>query len=101
MTKDPFIVYSSNVFAILSLRALYSFVASIMSELRFLNKAVALVLGFVGEAFTTLALSVPKLIAKEAEDVTMARLRSALAAGARARFRNNRMLFAAIKHTES
>lgn len=49
VTKDPFIIYSSNVFAIISLRALYSFVASIMSELRFLNKAVALVLGFVGE----------------------------------------------------
>jgi hypothetical protein len=32
-----------------SCRALYTFVASIMSELRFLNKAVALVLGFVGE----------------------------------------------------
>lgn len=52
VTQDPFIVYSSNLFAILSLRALYSFVASIMSELRFLNKAVALVLGFVGKKST-------------------------------------------------
>ncbi len=37
---------------LLLLRALYSFVASIMSELRFLNKAVALVLGFVGGCFS-------------------------------------------------
>lgn len=44
-------MYTSNLFAILSLRGLYSFVAGIMGELRFLNKAVALVLGFVGEHF--------------------------------------------------
>lgn len=48
ITRDPFIVYSSNMFAILSLRALYGFVSSIMSELRYLDKAVALVLGFIG-----------------------------------------------------
>jgi len=48
VTLDPFIVYSSNMFAILSLRSLYSFVSTIMSELRFLDKAVALVLAFIG-----------------------------------------------------
>ena len=48
ITTDPFIVYSSNMFAILSLRALYGFVNSIMSELKYLDKAVALVLGFIG-----------------------------------------------------
>lgn len=48
VTQDPFIVYTSNMWAILSLRALYGFVAVVMGELRFLNKAVALVLGFVG-----------------------------------------------------
>ncbi|GLI68669.1 hypothetical protein VaNZ11_013121 [Volvox africanus] len=48
VTLDPFIVYTSNVFAILSLRALYSFVATAMGELRFLDKAVAVVLGFIG-----------------------------------------------------
>lgn len=48
VTTDPFIVYTSNLFAILSLRALYGFVASVMSELRFLDKSVAIVLGFVG-----------------------------------------------------
>lgn len=48
VTTDPFIVYTSNLFAILSLRALYGFVASVMSDLRFLDKSVAIVLGFVG-----------------------------------------------------
>jgi len=48
VTLDPFIVYTSNLFAILSLRSLYSFVSTIMSELRFLDKAVALVLAFIG-----------------------------------------------------
>ncbi len=50
VTRDPFIIYSSNIFAILSLRALYGFVATVMSELRFLDKSVALVLGFIGAA---------------------------------------------------
>lgn len=48
ITTDPFIVYSSNMFAILSLRALFGFVNTIMSELKYLDKAVALVLGFIG-----------------------------------------------------
>ena len=48
MTLDPFIVYTSNLFAILSLRGLYSFVATFMQRLKYLDKAVALVLGFVG-----------------------------------------------------
>lgn len=48
VTLDPFIVYTSNLFAILSLRGLYTFVSTFMKELRFLDKAVAVVLGFVG-----------------------------------------------------
>ncbi len=48
VTLDPFIIYTSNIFAILSLRALYSFVSNVMSELRFLDKSVAVVLGFIG-----------------------------------------------------
>ncbi|CAD7701740.1 unnamed protein product [Ostreobium quekettii] len=48
VTLDPFIVYTSNMFAILSLRSLYGFVSVIMTELRYLDKAVALVLGFIG-----------------------------------------------------
>ena len=48
VTLDPFIVYTSNIAAILSLRGLYGFVATFMTQLRFLDKAVALVLGFIG-----------------------------------------------------
>jgi TerC family integral membrane protein len=48
VTLDPFIIYSSNMFAIFSLRSLYSFVSTVMTELRYLDKAVALVLGFIG-----------------------------------------------------
>ena len=55
VTRDPFIVYTSNIFAILSLRALYGFVATVMSELRYLDKSVALVLGFIGAAAPAVA----------------------------------------------
>ncbi|GMH40660.1 hypothetical protein BSKO_08564 [Bryopsis sp. KO-2023] len=48
VTLDPFIVYSSNLFAILSLRSLYGFVSVVMKELKYLDKSVALVLGFIG-----------------------------------------------------
>lgn len=48
VTLDPFIIYTSNIFGILSLRSLYTFVSSVMTELKYLDKAVALVLGFIG-----------------------------------------------------
>lgn len=48
VTLDPFIVYSSNMFAIFSLRSLYSFVSTVMSEMRYLDKSVSVVLGFIG-----------------------------------------------------
>eukprot|EP01023_Acetabularia_acetabulum_P004688 TRINITY_DN119_c0_g1_i1.p2 TRINITY_DN119_c0_g1~~TRINITY_DN119_c0_g1_i1.p2 ORF type:complete len:360 (-),score=62.48 TRINITY_DN119_c0_g1_i1:294-1373(-) len=48
VTLDPFIVYSSNMLAILSLRALYGFVSIVVGELRYLEKSVAAVLGFIG-----------------------------------------------------
>jgi len=48
VTLDPFIVYTSNIFAILSLRGLFSFVSSVLTRLVYLEKAVAVVLGFIG-----------------------------------------------------
>lgn len=48
VTQDPFIVYTSNLFAILSLRQLYNLISSAVGELKYLQTAVALVLGFVG-----------------------------------------------------
>jgi len=48
VTKDPFIVYTSNIFAILGLRALYFLLASAMGKFRYLKVGLGLVLSFVG-----------------------------------------------------
>jgi tellurite resistance protein TerC len=48
VTRDPFIVYSSNVFAVLGLRALFFVLAGMMDRFRYLKPAVALVLVYVG-----------------------------------------------------
>jgi tellurite resistance protein TerC len=48
VTGDPFIVYTSNIFAILGLRALYFALAGIMGKFTYLNVGLSLVLSFVG-----------------------------------------------------
>ncbi|MFW6201454.1 MAG: TerC family protein [Gemmatimonadota bacterium] len=48
ITSDPFIVYSSNVFAILGLRALYFLLAGVIERFEYLKYGLALILGFVG-----------------------------------------------------
>ena len=48
VTTDPFIVYTSNLFAIMSLRQLYGLISKAVGELKYLQTAVALVLGFIG-----------------------------------------------------
>jgi len=48
VTRDPFIVYSSNIFAILGLRALYFLLAGAMQKLEYLSTGLSLVLIFVG-----------------------------------------------------
>ena len=48
ITQDPFIVYTSNVFAILGLRALYFMLAGVMEMFVYLKVALAFVLCFVG-----------------------------------------------------
>ncbi len=48
VTRDPFIVYTSNVFAILGLRALYFVLAGVMDRFHYLRAGLALVLAFVG-----------------------------------------------------
>jgi tellurite resistance protein TerC len=48
ITLDPFIVYTSNVFAILGLRALFFLLAGIMEMFRYLKVGLAFVLCFVG-----------------------------------------------------
>ncbi len=48
ITRDPFIVYTSNVFAIMGLRALYFLLAGVLDRLRYLDAGLALVLMFIG-----------------------------------------------------
>ena len=48
ITQDPFIVYTSNIFAILGLRALYFALAAMIHRFAYLKYALALVLVFVG-----------------------------------------------------
>lgn len=48
VTHDPFIVFTSNIFAILGLRAFYFFLASIMGLFVYLNIGLSLVLAFIG-----------------------------------------------------
>lgn len=48
ITDDPFIVFTSNVFAILGLRSLYFALAAIMGLFKFLKYGLAVILAFVG-----------------------------------------------------
>jgi tellurite resistance protein TerC len=48
VTRDPFLVYSSNVFAILGLRALFFVLASMLDRFVYLKPGVAFILVFVG-----------------------------------------------------
>ena len=57
ITPDPFIVFTSNIFAILGLRALYFCLAALIPKFRFLKAALILILAFVGVKL--LLMSVP------------------------------------------
>jgi len=48
VTEDPLVVFSSNMFAIMGLRSLYVILSKAASDLKYLEKAVAVVLGFIG-----------------------------------------------------
>ncbi len=48
VTEDPFIVYTSNVFAILGLRSLYFLLAGVMGKFSYLKLGLSAVLVFVG-----------------------------------------------------
>jgi tellurite resistance protein TerC len=47
ITRDPFIVYTSNIFAILGLRSLYFVLAGLLDKLRLLHYGLAVILAFV------------------------------------------------------
>lgn len=48
ITTDPYIIYTSNIFAILGLRALYFALAAVIDRFAYLKQALALVLVFIG-----------------------------------------------------
>jgi tellurite resistance protein TerC len=60
ITPDPFIVFTSNIFAILGLRALYFCLAALIMKFRFLKPALIIILAFVGVKLLLLAF--PKYI---------------------------------------
>ncbi len=62
ITTDVFIVYTSNIFAILGLRALYFLLEAVVHKFKYLKPALALILVFIG-----LKIFAPKLLGFELE----------------------------------
>ena len=48
VTRDPFIVYTSNIFAVMGLRSLYFLLASVIEKFHLLKYGLAIILTFVG-----------------------------------------------------
>lgn len=62
ITQDPYVVYTSNIFAILGLRALYFALAAIIDRFYYLKYALAVVLIFIGsKIFIADALNIAKI----------------------------------------
>lgn len=57
ITKDPFIVFTSNIFAILGLRSLYFLLAGVIDKFHYLQTGLSVVLGFVGIKMLTESIS--------------------------------------------
>jgi len=52
ISREPFIVYTSNVFAVVGLRSLYFLLASVMDLFRYLKFGIAVILFYVGVKMT-------------------------------------------------
>ena len=75
LTTDPYIVFTSNVFAILGLRALYFALAVIVARFKYLKYALALVLVFIGsKVFVADLLDLEKIPAVVSLGVTLSLL---------------------------
>jgi tellurite resistance protein TerC len=48
VSEDPFIIYASNAFAILGLRALYFLLSGLLDTFHYLGKGLAIILAFIG-----------------------------------------------------
>ncbi|MGF1550500.1 MAG: TerC family protein [Sphingomonadaceae bacterium] len=73
ITTDPFIVYTSNIFAILGLRALYFALASMVARFHYLKYALSVLLVFIGsKIFVADALGLAKVPPSVSLSVTFA-----------------------------
>jgi len=91
VTRDPFLVYSSNVFAILGLRALYFVLAGMLDKFVYLKPGISFILVFVGLKMTLsgffhipILVSLGVIVITLALAVVLSLRRSAREAGARA-----------------
>jgi tellurite resistance protein TerC len=72
ITTDPFIVYTSNIFAVLGLRALYFALAAMIHRFQYLKPALAIVLVFIGsKIFVADVLGLEKFPASVSLGVTL------------------------------
>jgi tellurite resistance protein TerC len=80
ITTDPFIVYTSNIFAILGLRALYFALAAVLHRFAYLKQALAVLLVFIGgKIFVADALGWEKFPATWSLGITFAILAAGIA----------------------
>jgi tellurite resistance protein TerC len=80
ITTDPFIVYTSNIFAILGLRALYFALAAIIARFHYLKTALAVLLVFIGgKVFAADLLGLEKFPAALSLGITVAILAAGVA----------------------
>jgi tellurite resistance protein TerC len=81
ITTDPFIVYTSNMFAILGLRALYFALGALLRHFRYLKQALSIVLIFIGsKIFIADALDLEKFPPLLSLSVTLAILSAGVVA---------------------
>jgi tellurite resistance protein TerC len=79
ITTDPFIVYTSNIFAILGLRALYFALAAMMERFHYLKYALSVLLVFIGsKIFLADALGLAKIPPAASLSITFAILASGI-----------------------
>jgi tellurite resistance protein TerC len=80
ITTDPFIVYTSNIFAILGLRALYFALAAMVDRFHYLKYALAVLLVFIGsKIFVADALGLTKVPPSVSLGITFAILATGVA----------------------
>ncbi|HUZ24191.1 MAG TPA: TerC/Alx family metal homeostasis membrane protein [Streptosporangiaceae bacterium] len=57
LTREPYLVFTANVFALLGLRQLYFLIGGLLSRLTYLSAGLAVILGFIGVKLITEALA--------------------------------------------